>query len=134
MTGDAQQTVTVVVVVNGSYGRDLVETAEVLVGPLRVSVVETPCSENNEATRDQVRRAVDRLVGGLEHVLFVTDLAGSSQANACADLVKDHPGRRMVAGLNLAMMLKLATAPRDRGAGELAKGLANTARRAVVTR
>jgi mannose PTS system EIIA component len=117
----------VVLVVNGDYGRDLVETAEVLVGGLDVHVVETVCHANADDLRRRVRHQVLDMVGQTESVLLVTDLCGSTPANVCLELLLKHPGWELLTGLNLPMLLKLATCDRSARAQEMAQQLGATA-------
>lgn len=123
------QTTQVVVVVSGNYGRPLVEAAEVLVGPLELAVVEIPCMEDSQQLRGRVDRAVAAAAGGARRVLLLTDLCGSTPFNACVQLTRQRQGWETLTGINLPMLMKLATADRTQHPRQLALALQDTARR-----
>ena len=116
-----------IVVVNGDYARELVETAEVLVGALDVHVIETTCHQGTRELRQRVRSRLIRLVEEAPSVLLLSDLCGSTPTNVCLDLLGEHRDWELLTGLNLPMLLKLATCDRGVGARELALQLRATA-------
>lgn len=118
-------------VVCGEYGRDMVETAEVMVGSLDVKVVESGCHLGGGEIRERVRQAVERATHGQKQVLLVTDLCGSTQANVCMEFLSHHRGWEMVTGLNLPMLMKLATCDRTLSPGALAQRLRSTGGEAI---
>lgn len=122
----------VMLVVNGDYGRSLVDAAEVLVGDLGIGLIMVCLQDQRESLEARIRRAVERLDQG-SGVLMLTDLCGSTPANLCFELTLAQPGCALVAGINLPMLLKLSTCDRTRGASVLAEDLAGTGRRSVVT-
>lgn len=122
----------VMLVVNGDYGRSLVEAAEVLVGELGIGLIMVCTQDLRPDLEARIERAVAQLDRG-GGVLMLTDLCGSTPANICLAQTSARPGRAMVAGVNLPMLLKLSTCDRTRGASELAEELAGTGRRSVVT-
>lgn len=126
MKTDNQHT-QVVVVVNGDYARELVETAEVLVGDLDIQVVETTCQLGVDELRGRVRDRLLALTERAASVLLITDLCGSTPANVCLNMLTDHSDWELLTGLNLPMLLKLATCDRSTGAQGLALQLRATA-------
>ena len=126
MSGDKKHTL-VVLVVNGDYGRELAETAEVLVGDLDVQVVETTCQLGVDEVRVRVRARLLALTEGAASVLLLTDLCGSTPCNVCLTLLKENSGWELLTGLNLPMLLKLATCDRSMRARALALQLQATA-------
>ena len=121
-------TVRVLVVVNGSYGDALVEAAEVVVGGLGVEVVEVPCLEESADRREFIACKIEQRCGPGE-VLLLTDLLGSTPANVCLSMVERHRGWEMLTGLNLPMLMKLATCDPAASAAELARQLCDSAQR-----
>ncbi len=117
----------VVLVINGDYARDLVETAEVLVGALDVHVIETTCHQDIQELRQRVRVKLMKLVAGAPSVLLLSDLCGSTPTNVCLDLLAEHRHWELLTGLNLPMLLKLSTCDRGLSAQELALKLRATA-------
>jgi mannose/fructose-specific phosphotransferase system component IIA len=121
----------VLVVVNGGYGRELVATAEILVGDLGVEVEELACGECSRDRLERFKERIGRRVEGQNRVLFITDLCGSTPANACLELVRANPQREMICGLSLAMLMKLSTCDRSQAAKELARQLHVSCERSI---
>ena len=130
MTNELQKTrsTKVLLVVNGNYGDALLEAAEVVVGGLDVAVVELPCLEEAAGRRAFDKGKIERHCGTGE-VLLLTDLLGSTPANVCLGLVAQNPGWEMLTGLNLPMLMKLATCDPRLNAAELARQLCNSSQR-----
>jgi len=109
--GPAEPEVGVVVVTHGCVCGDLVAAAEQIVGALP-DVVSVP-TDPREPPPDIQRRvatavaAADRGGG----VLILTDLHGSTPANACIAQLGQH-GVEVLFGVNLPMLIKLSTCDR----------------------
>jgi mannose/fructose-specific phosphotransferase system component IIA len=121
----------VIVVVHGAYGRPLVEAAEELVGPLEIEVVELSTAASREESQRRVVNAVQRNEAGVG-VLLLTDLRGSTPANICQYSAKACEHGRVVTGLCLPMLMKLATSDRTAGAQALAEALQATGKRSIT--
>jgi mannose/fructose-specific phosphotransferase system component IIA len=104
---------------DGSLGNDFA-ALEIPVGALR------------QETAARIAKAVAALDAGAG-VVVALDLHGSTPANCMADLVRD--GDRplaVLAGVNLPMLMKLATLPREGTTpGDLARGAAETGRKSI---
>lgn len=116
--------------VNGRYGRAMLATAEELVGPLGVAVVEASLREEPASLKQKVTAACTEVDAG-QGILLVVDLCGSTLGNICFSQIKEHPDWESITGINLAMLLKLATCRRDSGARAMATELQGTAQRSV---
>ncbi len=128
MSNEETHATRVLLVVNGSYGEALLEAAEVMVGGLGVEVVEVPCLEEAASRRESITGKIERRSGPGE-VLLLTDLLGSTPANVCLQMVERNEGWEMLTGLNLPMLMKLATCNRQAGAADLARQLCDSSRR-----
>ena len=120
----------VVIVTHGRYGRELVAAAEAIVGPLGVKVV----SVDRPADPCDIRGWLEHALGpGWRErgALLLTDIYGGTPHRVCMGLARCCPGMELVSGLNLAMLLKLATVDRRHAAVEIAEALVGTARRSV---
>ena len=127
--GDGE--VGVVVVTHGCACGDLVAAAETIVGGLP-DVVSVPTDPREDPLAIQQR--VTESVAAADHgcgVLILTDLHGSTPANACIAQLK-RPGVEVLFGINLPMLLKLSTCDRrslrPQQLGEL---LRDTGRRSI---
>ena len=126
--------ISVVLVTHGAYGRALIGAAEELVGWLEIEVVEIV---DLDTSRVEIRRRIEELTGG-GPALLLTDLCGSTPANVCLAMANERDDREVLAGVNLPMLIRLATGDRSCGtqaAGErlarLACQLQQTTRRSV---
>ena len=120
----------VVVVTHGDLGAALLRSATGLVGALP-ALATVACSSGQPASevREAVHGAADSVDGG-DGVLFLVDLAGSTPCNACVAECATRTGD-LLSGVNLPMLLKLASADRAAGPAALATELESTAQRSI---
>jgi len=123
--------VAVLVVTHGCVCGDLVAAAEDIVGVLPdVRSVPTDLGETPPAIQRRVAEAVESADQG-GGVLILTDLHGSTPANACIAQIGRH-GVEVLFGVNLPMLIKLSTCDRraltSQQLGEL---LRDTGRRSI---
>src|SRR3954447_16223477 len=111
LEGGAQ--VGLVIVTHGDCGEDLLEAAGEIVGPVPSSTaVSVPMSERFETIVARVARACDEVDRGAG-VLILADVHGSSPFRACLAMLDGTRAVEIVCGVNLPMLIKLATC--DRG-------------------
>jgi mannose/fructose-specific phosphotransferase system component IIA len=65
-------------------------------------------------------------------VLLLTDLCGSTPANICLEIAKEHAHCELVTGLSLAMLIKLATCDRHQEPRVLAEALSLTGKKSIL--
>ncbi len=115
----------VLVITHGNAAADMVDAVERVVGKLNVRI-----GEPRADTEKQIERVVDELHA--DEVLFMTDLEGSTPYNLCC---KRCGGKSVVlSGMNLPMLMKLATANRADGALPLAEELRATGLKSIHIR
>ena len=97
-----------VVVTHGQLATELVNAAEAIVGDLpRFAAVSIGWHDDVEAAREQIARAIAR-VSGPAGVLLLTDMFGGTPSNlALPFLAPDKV--EVVTGVNLPMLIKLAS-------------------------
>ena len=121
----------VVIVTHGSHGTEMLRAAQVIVGELpQVSVVTIGPGETVERAGVRIEAATYTVDGGLG-VLFLVDLHGSTPANICLSLLDGAHNVEVLCGLNMAMLIKLATCERKDGPRALAELLKQTGRRSI---
>ncbi|MBM4379009.1 MAG: PTS mannose transporter subunit IID [Deltaproteobacteria bacterium] len=106
-----------VIAAHGRLAREMVATAEQMVGPLQAcEPVEIAPGTSPEAVAARLREAVGHVDGGAG-VLVLTDLLGGTPCNQCLGLCSELH-LEVLSGVNLPMLLK-ANSLRDAG-GSLA--------------
>ena len=100
-----------VVATHGRLAEELLQTAEGIVGRLeRCEAVSIGAGLSMEDCRARLGDAIRRVNAG-EGVLVLTDMFGGTPANLALTFLDD--GLEVVTGVNLPMVLKLATARAD---------------------
>lgn len=130
---DRERVTAVVVVTHGQAGADMILAAQAflhMVIPRLTSVGIDP-DDDRALVDKKIDQAIDA-VGGLpttDDVLFLVDLVGSTPARLCCKKCGGHA--HVVTGLNMPMLVKLATADRSRGATALGGDLVATGTKSI---
>jgi len=121
----------VVLVTHGRHGAEMLKEAEAIVGKLPdtrvVTVTATDPPEVTNAKLQTARYEVDSGRG----VLFLVDLHGSTPSNLAMGFMDGAYEVEVLCGLNMAMLIKLATCMRKEGPRDLAELLKQTGRRSI---
>ena len=98
----------VVVVTHGQLAVELVNAAEMIVGELpQFTAVSIGWHDEVNDARKDIADAIER-VRGEEGVLLLTDMFGGTPSNLAISTM-DRPGIEVIAGVNLPMLIKLAS-------------------------
>ncbi len=101
-----------VVATHGQLAGELLRTAAGIVGPMdRCEAVSIDAASSMEEARKRLGDAIHRVDDG-EGVLVLTDMFGGTPANLALTFLEDRI--EVVTGVNLPMLLKLATGRADR--------------------
>jgi PTS system mannose-specific IIA component len=119
-----------VVVTHGQLATELVNAAEMIVGDLpKVAAVSIGWHDDVDAAREQVERAIER-VRGEQGVLLLTDMFGGTPSNlAMTFLAADDV--EVLTGVNLPMLIKLASLRRVPDLAAVARDLRDAGRTAI---
>jgi len=120
----------VVVVTHGQLATELLNAAEAIVGDLpRFAAVSIGWHDDTDDAREEIRQAIARLQG--EHgVLVLTDMFGGTPTNLGLSFVE--PDRvEVVTGVNLPMLIKLASLRASQDLLAVARQLRETGRNAI---
>jgi PTS system mannose-specific IIA component len=102
-----------VIVTHGGCGECLLAAAAGIVGPVPASAaVSVQQSEDFDGIVRRVGRACDEVDSGVG-ILILADVHGSSPFRACLAMVDGTRPVEIVAGVNLPMLVKLATCDRS---------------------
>ena len=108
-----------VIVSHGQVANELLAAAEAVVGDLtNITAVSIGWHDDVEMARDEIARAIKNMNSGAG-VMLLTDMFGGTPTNISAMFLKDGEVE-IVTGVNLPMVIKLATESRPIGLRELA--------------
>src|SRR3954467_7873734 len=104
----------VVVVTHGQLATELVNAAETIVGDLpRFAAVSIGWHEDTQDAREEIAQAVARVQQG-SGVLILTDMFGGTPSNlAMTFLAQEGNTVEVITGVNLPMLIKLASTTGD---------------------
>ena len=109
-----------VLVTHGQLANELVSAAEMIVGEIHhVTAVSIGWHDDVDVAREEIERAIQRVDTG-SGVLLLTDMFGGTPTNLAATFL----GQAMVevvTGVNLPMVIKLATQDADEQLADLAR-------------
>jgi PTS system mannose-specific IIA component len=110
----------VVVVTHGQLATELVIAAEMIAGDLpHFAAVSIGWHDDVEAAKEAIALAIDR-VRRPAGVLVLTDMFGGTPTNIAASFMGQVPVE-IVTGVNLPMVIKVATQEKDEPLAELAR-------------
>lgn len=108
-----------VIVTHGQLANELLAAAETVVGDIgHVTAVSIGWHDDVEMAQDQVERAIASVSKG-SGVLVMTDMFGGTPTNIAAMFLKDGEVE-IVTGVNLPMVVKLASNTKELSLSELA--------------
>ena len=109
-----------VIVTHGQLANELVSAAEMIVGEIHhITAVSIGWHDDVDVAREEVERAIQRVDVG-SGVLLLTDMFGCTPTNLAATFL-GQASVEVVTGVNLPMVIKLATQDKDEQLGDLAR-------------
>jgi PTS system mannose-specific IIA component len=97
-----------VLVTHGNLAAEFIAAVEHVVGPQQaVKAICIGPDDDMEQRREEIERAVDEVETG-SGVILLTDMFGGTPSNLAISLL-DKPNVEVIAGMNLPMLIKLAT-------------------------
>lgn len=109
-----------VIVTHGQLANELVSAAEIIVGEIHhITAVSIGWHDDVDVAREEIEQAIKRVDTG-SGVLLLTDMFGGTPTNIAATFLGQAPVE-VVTGVNLPMVIKLAT----QSEGESLSGLAH---------
>ena len=119
-----------VVVTHGQFANELVAAAEMIIGPVpHVTAISIGWQDDVDAARDEVERAIARVSRGAG-VLLLTDMFGGTPTNI-ASMFLSEGEVEVVTGVNLPMVIKLASLKSGEPLSEVARLVRNQGREAI---
>jgi PTS system mannose-specific IIA component len=109
-----------VIVTHGQLANELVSSAEMIVGEIdHITAVSIGWHDDVEVAREEIAHAIQR-VDASKGVIVLTDMFGGTPTNIAATFM-DEASVEVVTGVNLPMVIKLATQEPDETLADLAR-------------
>jgi PTS system mannose-specific IIA component len=119
-----------VVVTHGHLAGELLAAAEMIIGPIsHIAAVSIGWHDDVDAARDEVQRAITRVShsGG---TLLLTDMFGGTPTNIASMFLEDG-AVEVITGVNLPMVIKLATYTGQDSLSEVARKICDQGRQGI---
>src|SRR6266404_7932331 len=127
---DSNRRVAGVIVTHGHLAGELLAAAEMIIGPISfITAVSIGWHDDVDAARDEVQRAITRVSQGAG-VLLLTDMFGGTPTNI-ASMFMDDGNVEVVTGVNLPMVIKLASQSGDFSLVETARRVCDLGRQGI---
>ncbi|HEX7956614.1 MAG TPA: PTS sugar transporter subunit IIA [Pyrinomonadaceae bacterium] len=128
--GPEQRRVGGVLVTHGRLANELLAAAETIIGHVtNITAVSIGWHDDVEAAKNEIRRAVERVSEG-GGVLLMTDMFGGTPTNI-ASMFLQRGEVEVVTGVNLPMVIKLATETGQVGLEEVARLVRDQGRQGI---
>lgn len=119
-----------VIVTHGHLAGELLAAAEMIVGPIsHIAAVSIGWHDDVDAARDEVQRAITRVSQG-GGILLLTDMFGGTPTNI-ASMFLEEGVIEVVTGVNLPMVIKLATSTAEDPLAEIARKICDQGRQGI---
>lgn len=119
-----------VIVSHGQVANELLAAAETVVGDLEhITAVSIGWHDDVEIAKNEIERAIKKVSKG-SGVLVLTDMFGGTPTNISAMFIKENEVE-IVTGVNLPMVIKLASLNKEMTLTELAKEVEEQGKQAI---
>jgi mannose PTS system EIIA component len=119
-----------VVVTHGNLAGELLAAAEMIVGPVsHIAAVSIGWHDDVDVAREEVQRAITRVSKGGE-ALLLTDMFGGTPTNI-ASMFLEEGVVEVITGVNLPMVIKLATDTGQDSLAEVARRICDQGRQGI---
>lgn len=119
-----------VVVSHGQFANEIVAAAETVVGELRhIAAVSIGWHDDVEVAKNEIARAIKTVSDG-KGVLLLTDMFGGTPTNISAMFI-EADDIEIVTGVNLPMVIKLASQNKEMTLGEMAREVEEQGKQAI---
>jgi mannose PTS system EIIA component len=127
---DEPRKVAGVIVTHGHLAGELLAAAEMIIGPISyITAVSIGWHDDVDAARDEVHRAISR-VSQNAGVLLLTDMFGGTPTNI-ASMFLEEGKVEVVTGVNLPMVIKLASQSGRESLSEIAHRVCELGRQGI---
>ncbi len=129
-TRDDQRRVAGVIVTHGHLAGELLAAAEMIIGPIsHITAVSIGWHDDVDVARDEVQRAIAR-VSQDAGVMLMTDMFGGTPTNIASMFLEDGKVE-VITGINLPMVIKLASHSGEEPLNEIARRVCELGRQGI---
>ncbi|HEV3471357.1 MAG TPA: PTS sugar transporter subunit IIA [Pyrinomonadaceae bacterium] len=119
-----------VIVSHGQVANELLAAAETIIGAVKhITAVSIGWHDDVEAATGEIERAIERVSEG-RGVLLLTDMFGGTPTNIAAMFLREGE-TEVVTGVNLPMVIKLASQPGGASLAEVAQLVRDQGRQGI---
>ena len=119
-----------VIVTHGNLAGEQLAAAEMIVGPVsHIGAVSIGWHDDVDVARDEVQRAITRVSKGAG-VLLLTDMFGGTPTNI-ASMFLEEGAVEVITGVNLPMVIKLATDTGEDALADVARRICEQGRQGI---
>jgi PTS system mannose-specific IIA component len=119
-----------VIISHGQVANELLAAAEAVVGELsHIAAVSIGWHDDVEMAKGEIQRAIDKVSTG-KGVLLLTDMFGGTPTNIAAMFLSEN-AIEIVTGVNLPMVIKLASVHHELTLHELAREVEDQGKEAI---
>jgi len=119
-----------VIVTHGHLAGELLAAAEMIIGPIsHIAAVSIGWHDDVDAAREEVQRAISRVSQGAG-VLLLTDMFGGTPTNI-ASMFLEEGSVEVVTGVNLPMVIKLASFSTEGPLADVARKICDQGRQGI---
>jgi PTS system mannose-specific IIA component len=119
-----------VIVTHGHLAGELLAAAEMIIGPIsHIAAVSIGWHDDVDAAREEVQRAISR-VNQKHGVLLLTDMFGGTPTNI-ASMFLEEGAVEVVTGVNLPMVIKLASSTAEDSLADIARKICDQGRQGI---
>jgi len=119
-----------VIVTHGHLAGELLAAAEMIIVPVsHIAAVSIGWHDDVDAAREEVQRAITRVTQE-KGVLLLTDMFGGTPTNI-ASMFLEEGSVEVVTGVNLPMVIKLATSTAEEPLAEIARKICDQGRQGI---
>lgn len=119
-----------VIVSHGQVANELLAAAETVVGAQNhITAVSIGWHDDVEMSKNEISRAIEQVSMGIG-VLLLTDMFGGTPTNISAMFIKENV-TEIVTGVNLPMVIKLASQNKEMTLAEMAKEVEMQGKQAI---
>jgi mannose PTS system EIIA component len=127
---EENQKIAGVIVTHGHLAGELLAAAEMIIGPIsHITAVSIGWHDDVDAARDEVQRAISR-VSQKAGILLLTDMFGGTPTNI-ASMFLEEGKVEVLTGVNLPMVIKLATQTGSESLVDMARRICDQGRQGI---